>query len=141
MDMILNVFLQQLVSDIMSTWKTYTVCCGRILQSIASAALVCEAADEIRITIFSPKFFEVRNINKVVETGNKLQNNFAALVTSSLWLDVARGPPVVPQWCRFSLARADTFNDSDISKWARFVMKPFYCFEGILYLLGLSVRP
>jgi hypothetical protein len=57
-------------------------------------ATVHTAADEISIVIFF-KFFDVKKINEIVLTSNKL-NNFAGLVTSGLGPNAARSPPVVP---------------------------------------------
>jgi hypothetical protein len=59
-------------------------------------ALVRKAADEI-ITIFFKSFGE-NKINELVATGNRLTNNLVGLVTSGLWPDVVRGPPVGPRW-------------------------------------------
>jgi hypothetical protein len=56
-------------------------------------ALVCTAADGIKITIFF-KSFGVKKINELVVTSNKLTNNVAGLVSGGLGLDVARGPSV-----------------------------------------------
>jgi hypothetical protein len=63
-------------------------------------ALVRKAAYEIRIT-FS-RFFGENKINELVVTSNKLTNNFTSLVTSSLGLDVALGPPVGPLCLKLS---------------------------------------
>jgi hypothetical protein len=58
----------------------------RFLKSVASAALVRKAADEIRFTAFF-RSFGTKKVKDLVVTGNKLTNDFAGLVTS-------RGPPV-----------------------------------------------
>jgi hypothetical protein len=60
----------------------------RVLRLIACVALFRKATDEIRITVF---FISLRTkkINELVITSNKLTNNFAGLVTSSLGPDVA----------------------------------------------------
>jgi len=39
----------------------------------------------------------VEKINGFVLSSNKLTHKFVGLVTSDLWLDVARGPPVWPR--------------------------------------------
>jgi hypothetical protein len=54
------------------------------------------AADEIRFACFY-KYFDVKKINELVVTGNKLINNFSFVATSCHGLDVARRPPVGPQ--------------------------------------------
>jgi hypothetical protein len=69
---------------------------GRVLKLIACVALVRKAADEIRITISFSNFSEIKKINELVVTSNKLTNNFAGQLTSGLLSDVARGPPVSP---------------------------------------------
>jgi hypothetical protein len=90
---ILNLLLQQLVSDIIFTWKLTFY--GRGLKSIAYVALVRKTADEIRITV-SFKSFRVKKMNELIVTSNKLTNNFVGLLTSSLRPDVVRGPLVGP---------------------------------------------
>jgi hypothetical protein len=44
------------------------------------------------------KSLGVKKINELVETSNKLTNNFAGLVTNGTGPDVARGPPVGSCW-------------------------------------------
>jgi hypothetical protein len=61
-------------------------------------ALVCKAADEIRITIIFFKSFGAKKIDEFVLTSNELTNHFAGLVTSLLEPNVVRGPPVGSRW-------------------------------------------
>jgi hypothetical protein len=73
------------------------------LKSVTSVALVCKAADEIRITILF-KSFGFKKINELVVTSNKLTNNFAGLVKSGLGPGVVRGPPVGPHSAKIKIS-------------------------------------
>jgi hypothetical protein len=88
-----NSLLQQFVSATIFTWKTFY---GRGLKSVTCVALLRNAADDIRITIFFKSFGEMK-INELIVTNNKLRNHFAILVRSGLGPNVGRGPPVLPR--------------------------------------------
>jgi hypothetical protein len=49
------------------------------------------------------KSFRAKKMNQLVVTSYKLKNNFVGIITSVLGPDVARGPPVVPRWCKVSI--------------------------------------
>jgi hypothetical protein len=90
---ILNLFLQQLVSDTDFTWKIAFY--GRISGLTACLALVCKAADETRITIsFFFKSFGINKINELTVSSNKLIFIVVGWSTRSFVPGVARGPPI-----------------------------------------------
>jgi hypothetical protein len=67
----------------------------RFLKSIPRVALVRKAADEIS----TAAFFKITPRKKSIctKTINKLTNNFAGLVISSMGPNMARGPPAGQQ--------------------------------------------
>jgi hypothetical protein len=73
---ILNLLLQQLVSDTIFNWKTFY---GRSLKSIACGICTQSSGQGKRHDIFF-KFFGTKKISALILT-NKLTENFAGLAT------------------------------------------------------------
>jgi hypothetical protein len=90
---ILNLRLQQLVSDSLFTWKPYILQQGFKVSGICDTSL--QSNKRGKNHDFFIKFFGVKKINELVVTGEKLTNNTAGMVTSVIGPDVACGPPVV----------------------------------------------
>lgn len=80
-------FLQQLASDIFFTQKIYIL---RPNFKISGMFSTCTSSSRRGTNIFLIP--GVNKINETIADSNKLTNNFAGLVTSSLGKDVARGP-------------------------------------------------
>jgi hypothetical protein len=60
--------------------------------------LLPKAADEIRTAIIL-NLLKVQKTYEAIETSKYIKkNNFVGLVTSGLWPEVSRGPPVGPIW-------------------------------------------